>query len=98
MTGTWTITTWAVEALKVTVDGVEVTLESDMNYGGMYSYTVDYNAILAAWNQAHGVATASTAQGQSASAQTSATASSAPLAQDATDTGSASNVQAGASR
>lgn len=98
VTGTWTITTWAVEALKVTVDGVEVTLESDMNYGGMYSYTVDYNAILAAWNQAHGVATASTAQGQSASAQTSATASSAPLAQDATGTGSASNVQTGASR
>ena len=98
VTGTWTITTWAVEALKVTVDGVEVTLVSDANYGGMYSYTVDYNAILTAWNQAHGVATASTEQGQSASASTSAAAGSASVAQSETDTGSSSNVQTGASR
>ena len=98
VTGTWTITTWAVEALKVTVDGVEVTLVSDANYGGMYSYTVDYNAILTAWNQAHGVATASTEQGQSASASTSAAAGSASVAQSETDAGSSSNVQTGASR
>lgn len=61
VTGTWTITTWAPEVLIVTVDGQQVQLASDAAYGGMYSYTVDFNQVLSDWNRAHGVTDSSAA-------------------------------------
>lgn len=80
VTGKWVITTWAADALKLTVDGKEVTLASDANYNGMYSYTVNFPQILEEWNKAHGIATPSSStgssSGSSAAAGTSAQGSS----------------------
>lgn len=55
VTGTWTITTWSPETLTVQVDGEKVTLAVDQNYGGMYSYTVDFPQILNKWRTEHGM-------------------------------------------
>ena len=70
VTGTWQITTWQPDNITVMVDGQKVTLTSNAELGGMYSYTVDFPAILAAWQSAHPVR-------QSTTATTSSTASSA---------------------
>lgn len=53
VTGTWTVTTWSPDTIKVTVDGEEVELKSDEEYGGMYAYTVDFAKVLADWNSTH---------------------------------------------
>lgn len=53
VTGTWTITTWSPDTIKVTVDGSEVKLETNEEYGGMYAYKVDFAQILADWNSTH---------------------------------------------
>ena len=49
----WTIATWAYDALEVYVDGELVTLKSDSEYGGMYTYTVDFSEILDKWMAEH---------------------------------------------
>lgn len=51
---TWTISTWTPEALRVTVNGEEVTLTPNEEYGGAYAYTVDFAKILQEWNKTHG--------------------------------------------
>ena len=53
VTGKWTITTYSPDTISVSVDGSPITLAIDANYGGMYSYTVDFPAILEQWRQAH---------------------------------------------
>ena len=53
VTGTWTITTWSADTIKVEVDGQEVQLKSDEEYNGMYAYTVDFNKMLEEWNSTH---------------------------------------------
>ena len=69
VTGTWQITTWEPDSIRVLVDGQKVTLTSNAELGGMYSYTVDFPAILAAWQSAHPV--------RQSTAQTTSSASSA---------------------
>ena len=69
VTGTWQITTWEPDNIRVLVDGQKVTLTSNAELGGMYSYTVDFPAILAAWQSAHPV--------RQSTAQTTSSASSA---------------------
>lgn len=61
VTGRWQITTWQPDNITVLVDGQKVTLTSNAELGGMYSYTVDFPAILAAWQTAHPVRTSSSA-------------------------------------
>ena len=51
--GTWTITTWSADTIKITVDGAEVQMASSEEYGGMYAYTVDFAKILEEWNSTH---------------------------------------------
>ena len=76
VTGTLKFRTANPEPVKVYVDGeeVELTLESD----GYYSYTVDFNAILAQWQQDNAVSSSSSAAtSSSSSASSSSRASSA---------------------
>lgn len=72
VTGTWTITTWTPEYLKVTVDGQNVELKASNQYGGMYAYTVDFASVLKQWQATHNGAStgsqASTATGTSSQA------------------------------
>ncbi|WP_124061278.1 RodZ family helix-turn-helix domain-containing protein [Gordonibacter sp. Marseille-P4307] len=75
VTGTWVITTWAADALKLTVDGKEVSLASDPNYNGMYSYTVNFPQILEEWNKAHGIATPSSSTAASTNGSAGSTGS-----------------------
>ncbi len=49
----WTITTWSPGTIKVFVDGVEVKLEPNEEYSGMYAYTVDFEKILEEWDRTH---------------------------------------------
>lgn len=49
----WTITTWSPGTIKVLVDGVEVKLEPNEQYSGMYAYTVDFEKILEEWDRTH---------------------------------------------
>ena len=77
VTGKWTIATFTPESITVSVDGSPVTLKVDENYGGMYSYTVDFPAMLEQWRKDHpskseqrsaAVASASTAKSSSSAA------------------------------
>lgn len=87
VTGTWVITTYVPENLTVTVDGEKVTLESDSNYNGMYSYTVDFPAILEQWQSEHSSSSGTT----SSSSTTSSTKStSSSTSTSTTSTGSTS--------
>ncbi len=52
-TGTWTITTFTPDLIEVLVNGEKVTLTPNDQYGGMYSYTVDFPAMLEQWRQTH---------------------------------------------
>lgn len=74
--GTWQITTWTPDAITVTVDGQKVTLASSSELGGMYSYTVDFPAILAAWQTAHPARTSSRTSSTSSTSSASSSASS----------------------
>ena len=67
VTGTWQITTWTPDELIVTVDGQKVTLSANSELGGMYSYTVDFPAILQAWQAAHPARTSGKTTSSSAS-------------------------------
>ena len=80
VTGVWTVATWTPEYCKVTVDGVEVQLTPNDQYGGMYAYTVDFPAILEKWRETHtskeaqrsaALANAGTGSSQSASSASS---------------------------
>ena len=53
VTGTWTITTWSPDTIKVTVNSEEVQLTASSEYGGMYAYTVDFAKILEEWKKTH---------------------------------------------
>ena len=48
-----TVATWTPEYVTVTVDNMPVELTSDDSLGGMYSYTVDFPAILEEWRATH---------------------------------------------
>ena len=74
VTGVWVITTYNPESLKLTVDGVEAQLKLDEQYNDMYSYTVDFPAILKKWNSEHGSASSASAS-KSSSSKSSASAS-----------------------
>lgn len=52
-TGTWTITTFTPDLVKVTVNGEQVKLESSDEYNGMYAYTVDFPKMLEDWRATH---------------------------------------------
>ena len=53
VTGTWTITTWSPDTVKVTVNSEDVELKANSEYGGMYAYTVDFPSILEEWKKTH---------------------------------------------
>ena len=82
------IATWTPEYVKVTVDGSEVTLTSNDKYGGMYTYTVDFPAILEQWRSTHtsreAQRSAALATAESSSTQGSASASASGQTTDAT--------------
>ena len=88
VTGTWTITTWSPDTIKVEVNGEQVELASNAEYGGMYAYTVDFPALLEEWNSAHGTRS-SQRQAAVASAKSAA-------AQDASGDGESSSSSSGA--
>lgn len=73
-TGTYQVTTTLKfittlpEAVKLTVDGAEVT-PTDKN-DGVYVYTVDFPAILQAWNSANGVKTTASTTSSTAASNT----------------------------
>ena len=71
VTGTWTITTYAADNLKVTVNGEEVQLQVSEQYSYMYAYTVDFPAMLEEWKSTH---TSKTSQRQAAAAEATAAA------------------------
>ena len=84
VTGKWTITTWAKDAITLTVDGEKVEMTSNEDYGGMYAYTVDFNAVLEAWNAEHPNSTKSS----SATSSTSSSSSSSSLSSTGSSAGS----------
>lgn len=47
------IATWTPEYVTVKVDNEEVQLTENSDYGGMYTYTVDFPAILEKWRSTH---------------------------------------------
>ena len=53
VTGKWTIATFTPDYLDLTVDGEKKTLKSNEEYDGMYTYTVDFDEILAKWEEDH---------------------------------------------
>lgn len=82
VTNVLTIATWTPEYVKVTVDGVEVQLTENDQYGGMYAYTVDFPKILEEWRATH---TSKEAQRTSAVATAESTANQAesqPVAEE----------------
>lgn len=87
VTGTWTITTWSAETIEVSVDGEVVKLKSDEEYGGMYSYTVDFPKILEEWNSTHN---SKSSQRQTAVAKASAAAKNASDEDEESESSSAS--------
>ena len=82
VTGKWTITTSSSDMLKVTVDGQEVKLKEDPNYGGQYAYTVDFPAILADWKAKNTASGAQRTAASTAAAATTASSSSARSSED----------------
>ena len=71
VTGKWTVTTYAADNLKVTVNGEEVQLKPSEDYSYMYVYTVDFPAMLEEWKSTH---TSKTSQRQAAAAEATAAA------------------------
>ena len=69
VTDKWGIATYAVDALTVTVDGEKVELQVNEDLDYMYTYTVDFNQILDAWNASHPQANSAAARRAAASAQ-----------------------------
>lgn len=82
-TGTWTITTFTPDLITVTVNGEKVELKVNEDYGGMYSYTVDFPAMLEEWRKTH---TSKSSQRQAAVAD-AANAANQDSSSAASDTG-----------
>ncbi len=83
-TGVWTITTFTPDLITVMVNGEQVKLEPNQEYGGMSTYTVDFPKMLEEWRQTHSskssqrqAAVASAANAASADATKSSGASAA---------------------
>ncbi len=87
-TGTWTITTFAPDNVEVTVNGDRVILQPNEKYGGMSSYTVDFQAILQEWKRTHD---SKSAQRSAALADASSAANAEEQAKNANSTQNGSN-------
>ena len=93
VTGTWTIATWAKDAITLTVDGETVDLATSSDYGGMYAYTVDFNQILDNWNKEHGTSkTSSSSSSSGTTSGSSASSSSSSAASGSSTSGSGTST------
>ena len=70
VTDEWTITTWADNAIRVTVDGEPVSFTYDDKYNCPYVIKVDFDTILDEWHRTH--PNASSSAGRRAAAQAEA--------------------------
>lgn len=76
----------ASSAIECTLDGEKVELTENSN--GMYSYTVDFSAILSQWQQEHSSSSSASTSSSSSSTKATSSTSSTTSGQTASSTGS----------